>query len=75
MSLADIGKIFTAQEKISAELEGQKEIHRSIVLMELILSGLVTRMNEVESRVESLEAAKRERQDDPATSKREVNMF
>ena len=56
MSPADIGKIVAALEKIFGELEGLKEIPRSIVSMESILSGQVTRMNEVESCVESLEA-------------------
>ena len=41
--------------------------------MELKLSSLVTRMDEVECRIESFEVAEKERRDSPAASKREVD--
>lgn len=53
----DIANIFTALQKISSDLAGLEEIRRATASVESKLSSLISRMAEVEKRMEWLEDA------------------
>lgn len=63
----DIGNIFAALTKIAGDMEGLAEIRRSTAAVETKLSTLITRIEDVEKRVEFLESAELERQATSAT--------
>ena len=71
----DISNIYTALTKISEDLEGLAEIRRSTASVENKLSSLITRMDDVEKRMEYLETAEKEWQANPPASKTEVRQI
>lgn len=71
----DIVNIYTALTKISSELEGLAEILRTTASVESKLSKLITRIDEVEKRVEYLEAAETEREANPLATKTDIHLL
>lgn len=68
----DIGNIYAALTKISSDMEGLAEIRRTTASVETKLSTLITRIDEVEKRVEYLETTEKEWQANPPASKMDV---
>ena len=71
----DIGNIYAALTKISSELEGLAEIRRATESVESKMSTLITRINDVEKRVEYLEAGEAEREANPLATKTDIQLL
>lgn len=71
----DITNIYTILTKISSDLEGIAEIRKTTASVEAKLSALITRLDEVEKRVEFLEVAERELQANPPATKAELELI
>lgn len=71
----ELSNIYSTLTKISDELGGLAEIRRTTASVETKLSSLITRMDEVEKRVEYLEMAEQEWQANPPASKTDVGQI
>ncbi|KAL7844187.1 hypothetical protein SRHO_G00227260 [Serrasalmus rhombeus] len=71
----DIGNIFAALTKISSDLEGLEEIRHSTSSVEAKISALITRIEEVEKRVEFLESVEKDREADPLARKTDISLL
>lgn len=71
----DISNIYSTLTKISEDLGGLAEIRRATASVETKLSSLITRMDDVEKRVEYLEVAEQEWQANPPASKTDVGQI
>ncbi|ROI73788.1 LINE-1 type transposase domain-containing protein 1 [Anabarilius grahami] len=71
----DIANIYTILTKISSDMEGIAEIRKTTASVEAKLSALITRLDEVEKRVEFLEGAERELQANPPATKAELEQI
>ena len=71
----DISNIYSALTKISEDLGGLAEIHRTTVSVEAKLSALITRLDDVENPVKYLERAEQEWQANPPASKTDVGQL
>lgn len=68
----DIGNIYATLSKISNDLEGLAEIRRTTMSTETKLSSLITRMDDMEKRVEYLETFEKDWQAAPPASKKDI---
>ena len=71
----DISNIYSALTKISEDLTGLAVIRRTTASVETKLSTLITRMDDMEKRVESLEMTEQEWQANPPASKSDVGQI
>lgn len=71
----DISNIYSTLTKISGDLGELAEIRRTMVSVESKLSSLITRLDDVEKRVEYLEATEQEWQANPPASKTDVGQI
>lgn len=71
----DIANIYTILTKISGDMEGITEIRKTTASMEAKLSALITRLDEVEKRVEFLEGSEKELKANPPASKVELDQL
>lgn len=71
----DIANIYAILTKISNDMEGIAEIRKTTTSVEAKLSALITRLDEVEKRVEFLEGAERELQANPPATKAELEQI
>lgn len=71
----DNNNIYSTLTKISKDLGGLAEIRCTTALVESKLSSLITRMDDMEKRMEYLERAEQEWQANPPASKTEVGQI
>ncbi len=71
----DISNIYSALTKISEDLGGLAEIRRTTASVESKLSSLITRMDDMEKRVEHLEMTEQEWQANPPASKTDIGQI
>ena len=71
----DISNIYSALAKISEDLGSLAEIRRTTASVETKLSTLITRMDDVEKRVEYLETIEQDRLANPPASKTDVSQI
>ncbi|RXN10108.1 LINE-1 type transposase domain-containing 1 [Labeo rohita] len=71
----DIANIYTILTKISGDMDGIAEIRKTTASVEAKLSALITRLDEVEKRVEFLEGAEKELKANPPATKLELDQL
>ncbi|KAL0195044.1 hypothetical protein M9458_008616, partial [Cirrhinus mrigala] len=71
----DIANIYTMLKKISDDMGGIEDIRRTTTSVESKLSALITRIDDVEKRVEFLKETENERQRNPSASKCELDQL
>lgn len=71
----DISNIYSTLTKMSGDLGELAEIHRTTASVEAKLSTLITRMDDVEKRVEYLEMTEKDWQANPPASKTDVGQI